>query len=360
MTGIDFGITYGRVSKKILYKESKDTLIQKQRVSYKYSTLIFSELVDKTTGEMSYELKFTINPSKIYFKGKNYRNIPIEDFIKIIEEFCVSFNMDMSDVILTAPFEPSITISNPQDFIFSENTIKDRLILSKNRLFEATKNDRGGFLGYATKHDKNSQSYDKAYLPALKFDEPDLNSLRIERHFQKVQNFKRVTGIDSWADLISEDGILKCYNEVRKVLNDMVIYDPTLRQSKKYPEWLNKMISMGNNGNYLIGNFSKSASVKTVKSRYVEYKNLSHKKGEGLHDRLALGLDDTINKSPEIYTLVNGIKPEVHEGVNNNKLINLKKKDIEKREKMNRVINSLKEDGLINKIRIGNRQLINC
>lgn len=284
-TGKQFGDTYGDVTKEILYSFNNE--LKNSRTStfeYRGWKLTLIKTTDKLTGELLFKLKITGNPSAIHHGGKNYRNILFDDFKSILLNFSETFHLDLQQIRITAPFEPSCTIVNIPAFAFSQKTIQNRLIAFQgDKKFYEKSNKAGLFMGYEA---KSAHYTKKVYLPAIKFNEP-LNFLRVETSYKRVSTFKRKTSLSTWDDLLTEQGQYACSQVVLEGWDDTIVYDPKLRRSIEHPDYLNEMIKKGGNVDFWINEFPHLAKCsKTRQKRIQEYRDLSLKKGHGLHAKV--------------------------------------------------------------------------
>jgi hypothetical protein len=282
-TGREFGDRYGDYTGKIIFnldtefKNSRSSLIE-----YNKWKLTLVKNINKVTGEINTKLKIRGNPAEIYY-GKNYHNAPLTVFKGILNEFAATFHLDLNKIRLTAPFEPSITVVDPIDLELKEESLFGRVILFQDKRCEVMYNKTDKFMGYKAKKAHYSE---KVYLPSRKFNEP-MNCLRIESKYNRIKTFTQRTGIVYWADLLSEDAMYRCYKVVLDGWDDVVIYDPKLKRSKKYPAYINEMIRKGKDPEYWLHEFPLIAACpKTRKNRMKEYRELCYQKGEGLHRKI--------------------------------------------------------------------------
>jgi hypothetical protein len=313
-TGEEFGDSIGDYTGKIRYKINDEFRNSRHSViTYEGWELTLYKTLDKLTGEFTTKLKIEGNPSSIYHAGKNYRNIPFEEFRDIINHCADIFCLDINKIILTTPYEPSVTVTADPDVIrLNEETIRGRLITFQDRRFEIVTTSTGEYMGEVA---KNTHYHEKVYLPSVKFNEANLNYLRIEAHYNRVKTFKERTGINTWGDLIKEENIHRCYQVVLEGWNDVIVYDPKLKRNKKYPDYLNEMIRKGNKADFWIKEFPLTASNKTLKKRVEEYRELSFRKGEGLHTRVRNWIIKESEKFPNLTTRLTCKKWEIE---NNN------------------------------------------
>lgn len=300
-TGIEFGTTKGDVTGKILYdsEDERHNTRKDERVYQDCWAMTLKRHLDKLTGEYLVELHILGNPSKIFYNGKNYGNIPLFEFNKILIEFAEAFCLNLDEIEIACSTEASVTVDlNPEEFVLNENTFRHRVFSGvkgnngKDK-YREMENSADYFMGYEYQH---GQITNKIYLPALKFREP-LNSARIEVRFDVRQSIEDKTTIRVWADLLKPEGHYQLGQVVLKELDKTIIIDPSLRRNnKKYQSWLNEMVCRGKKAEYWWNEFPKTASDKTLKERLKRYRNLSFEKGDGLHTRLSLLVEKETEK----------------------------------------------------------------
>ncbi|MFT3908063.1 MAG: hypothetical protein QM737_01445 [Ferruginibacter sp.] len=291
-TGIQFGYEVGDVTGEILSdSESELHTFWKSKKQWNGWDLTLRRYLCKLSGELERRLYIKGNPSKIYYDGKNYANVPLLEFNKILTEFANAFCLKLENVKPAAPTEASITLQpDPEVLLLSKEILRERIFSGKadkegDDRYEVEKNKAGDLMGYKFKH---GHFTNKIYLPALKFREP-LNSIRIELRFDKIQSLFERTSITSWADLVKPEGHLELCRILLESLDKTIIVDPSLRRNiRSYPAWLNEMIYEGKKAEYWINRFPYTASDKTLKERLMKYRELSYEKGEGLHIKLRL------------------------------------------------------------------------
>ncbi len=280
-TGKQFGDLYGHVTGEILYHvQTHCKKISKDSFKYNGWNLTLITTVDTVTGEYTTKLKIIGNPSKIFYSGKNYDNISFEAFKEILIDFSNTFSLQLDHINITVPTETSIT--SYLDFNISEESICGRFKTFQNKRFSEMLNNDKDFMGYRA---DNTHSGFKAYLPAIKFGE-SLNSIRTEGSYNRTQSFVSTTGVKTWADLLKDEGMYRCFQCVMSKWDDTIIYDPTLKRNRHYEGYINEMILKGHDPRYWLDDFIKTASDKTRKKRLEEYRKLSFVKGEGLHTRV--------------------------------------------------------------------------
>jgi hypothetical protein len=319
-TGKEFGDTFGDHTGNILYT-SVSNFNDSRQSSFNYNgwKLTLVKTTDRLTGEMQFTLYIKGNPSAIYFGGNNYRNIPLDAFRSILSAFCDTFCLDINSIKISAPTEISITVVDPPNMLLEEHNLRGRLLTFQGvKEFHIKPNNDGNFMGYEAKANKEAHSSFKVYLPAVKFNEPRLNFLRVERKYSKVQSFITRTGINTWADLITDQGQHECLQIVLDGWNDVMVFDPTLKASKRNLPYLNEMIKRGCDFNYWLKDFHRTASDKTRKRRIAEYNKLAFDKGEGLHTKIRNWITCEQRKSPNYYPKLIG---------NNSELIKDEKED---------------------------------
>ncbi len=300
-TGIEFGTTTGDVTGKILYEseDERHNCRKDERIYDSYWRLTLRRHLDKITGEYLVELHILGNPSKKFHKGNNYDNIPLTEFDKILIEFANAFCLELNEIEIACSTEASVTVDlNPEEFVLTENSFRNRIYSGvkgnngKDKYVEM-ENSAGYYMGNEYQH---GQMTNKIYLPALKFREP-LNSARIEVRFDVRQSIEDKTSIRVWSDLLTPKGHCQFGQVVLKELDKALIIDHSLRRNnKKYPAWLNEMICRGKMPEYWWNEFPKTASDKTLKERLRKYRSLSFEKGDGLHTRLRLKVENEIEK----------------------------------------------------------------
>lgn len=280
-TGIEWGDTKGDVTGKILYDYEDDRRTSRScnRTYNEFWDLTLNKSYDKIADQFTVMLKIKVCPSKIFYRGKNHRNIPLFEFNKILIDFANKFSLNLLDITITGIVEASST-AYPECENLKQEFIKERMVRCDGKSFDEVRSDKTKkFMGLEV---CNSHATDKLYLPGIKFG-GDVNSVRIERAYNRVQTLTDKTGIRSFADLIKVKSHYEGHLIVLDVWDKTIIIDPKLRQSKKYSDHLNEMIYKGKSSDYWLKEFPHSASDKTKKKWLNEYRDLSFQKGTGLH-----------------------------------------------------------------------------
>lgn len=333
-TGREFGDKYGHVTGSLLlHSDDEIKSVRHDTIEHNFWKLRLTITTDKETQQDTVVLSIMGNPSKSHFGGNNYNNLTSDEFDKVIKDLAYDFCLDVDEIRLTAPFEPSFTWVNPNNYILNEESFKGRFVVHLNSGFHIVTNDERIFLGVET---ASHNFYPKVYLPGVKFRQP-LNSLRFEKHYSKIPVFSRATGIETWGDLFTTKGIYACYTDLLRTLDDSIIFDPTLKETPHNKIWLNEIIKNAGSSDFWLNEFKRSASDKTRKKRLNEYRDLSLTAGEGLHRKLEAALrweaDKFLSKKADkiriVSNLLKGYKPELIKydiivcKINNNDLINL-------------------------------------
>lgn len=316
-TGKEFGYSVGDVTGKRLYNADKEkSLISWDSFEFNYWTLTRIRTVDKETGEVTYKLKISGCPPKIYYGGNNLSNIPHDDFCKILKDFESMFLIPLDQIRIAAPTEVSGTF-------FFEGMIKERVILFQfKRPFEPTYNSDNELLGYEA---ENAHDDAKIYLPSLKFRQ-ELNKIRIERRWKKIPNFRRDTGILTWADLLAESAMYECYKMVLATWkDDTIVYDPKLKAHSKYHPLINEIIKHGYKADYWTHEFLKKVSTYKAKKYIEEYNRLAEKRDEGVYHKVLQAILEEGKKFQFVSSLLSGNKLKNNNSISiniDNKLIN--------------------------------------
>lgn len=335
-TGIEWGDTLGDVTGKVLYNHNDEGSNSRScEVSYNvYWVLKLIKSLNKETGEFTIMLKVNGCPSKIFYCGNNYRNIPLVEFKKIVVDFAEKFCLKLEDIKPAGSIEASITIEPDYDeLVLNHSSIRGRILSGKKDKygedsFIETKNGSNDFMGYKYKHGHMTK---KIYLPAVKFKE-HLNSIRIEERFDKIQGLLERSGciIESWEDLLTAEAHYKLYQIVLQSWESTIIIDRSLRRNRNNPDWLNDMINKGKHSSFWLNDFFASASDKTLKERMITYRKLCFEKGDGLHTRVRLMIESEGQRLRDPSTWMNGrysdigyIKSDSIEDCNKNNIMQI-------------------------------------
>lgn len=325
-TGIEFGDKYGHVTGTLLHNlDDNFKSVRLDTVEYNFWKLTLKVTTNKETKEDLFELFIKGNPSKTHFGGNNYRNLEEDEFRKTISDLTKVFCLNINEIKLTAPFEPSFTWVAPKDKQISEESLKDRFITDLHRGFVTMTNSHREYMGIETVSDN---FYPKVYMPGVKFNEA-LNYLRFEKHYKKIYSFARNKNIRTWGELFTVTGIEACYQDLLDTLDSTRIFDPLLRTGPHNPTWMNDIIKNASRPEYWLNDFIASASDKTRKQRLEAYRDLCLTEGEGLHRSLEKSIKEeaakfTLDKADKFRFVTSSLRGHNSDIINYKELINKK------------------------------------
>ncbi|MES2649621.1 MAG: hypothetical protein V4717_22270 [Bacteroidota bacterium] len=280
-TGLEFGTRKGDVTGRVLFNTEHE--LSKRRydtIEYNGWQLTRVKTIMKGNNVSTISLKISGNPAKNVY-GKNETNISMQDLHIELKKLSFGLGINLADIKTRAPHESSITVE--PNFPVDLNTLKGRIItlIGYNPFTPMVGDDgEGNLIGYKS---KCTHYYAKIYSPASKFGDPTLNSVRIERHYERLnQSFKNNCTMHSFADYLIPETQYKCGVSVLKMLDNTFIYDPELKANRWNKGYINEIIHKGNDPKYWNEDFPNSCCKKTQVKRIEEYNELSAVKGDGL------------------------------------------------------------------------------
>ena len=141
--------------RKILFdSESENHNFRKNERRYGCWILTLSKHLNKVTRKFVVELHILGNPSQTFYGGKNYRNIPLDEFKKILIHFSKAFCLNLEDIKPAGSTEASITIEiEPDQFVLNESSLRGRVFSGKadkygDDRYVETRNSSNDFMGF--------------------------------------------------------------------------------------------------------------------------------------------------------------------------------------------------------------------
>src|SRR5207253_1559266 len=122
------GDRYGHHTHTLLHDfEDGSKKVCRDVLEYKGCKLTLINSTNKITNDHNTTIRFSCNPSAYYYSN-NYYNCSLEDYTKYILELAEICNIGISEIFLSAPFEPSFTIWNPSNIAFTPEMLRSRII----------------------------------------------------------------------------------------------------------------------------------------------------------------------------------------------------------------------------------------
>ena len=308
---LEFVRHIGDVTGEEIYIECKGGRKTEWPISYKYWNIKRTIYQDYLGNE-----KFYINvdgcPAKLYDKGPNLHTLTAAEFTDELNDLANYICLPLESILIR-PSEPSQTIYPGFNI-----DIQRRAVCYQGKAFKPRYKDGTGiFMGV---YSKNAHYEIHLYFVHVKYDNLDQVAIRLERKYNRSQTFRRDTGINTWADLITESGIASLAETITTTWNDIIFFDPTLSANQKFSPAINEAIRRGNDPAYWKGQF-KLLGTKKYKKLVNSYRATSIIHGDGMHQKIlemlleknkaliankALTENENAFKMEDCYILLNG------------------------------------------------------